>query len=108
MGREFLIGYWLSEGSTLTKDQAMQEIENTLLPPNTGNLAFTTDRALFPPLSGMQPEDLFSPDANIVEVVYSEGWGPDGSGAAFLIFSADQNGEPYFYGMLVSWTHFDM
>ncbi|MEJ2759140.1 MAG: hypothetical protein P8046_11720, partial [Anaerolineales bacterium] len=107
MGSEFLIGYWQSEGRILTKDEAIQEIQTSLISPNPGNLTFTTDRALFPPLFGMQPEELFSPEANIVEVVYSEGWGADGTGAALLAFSEDQNGKPYFYGMVVSWTHFD-
>ena len=107
MGDEFLIGYWQSEGRTLTRDQAMLEIENSLLPPNTGNLTFTTDRELFPPLFGMQPEQMFDPAANLVEFVYSEGWGPDGKGDVILAFAEDQNGEPYFYGMVVSMSHFD-
>ncbi len=107
MGNEFLIGYWQSEGRFLTKDQAMEEIRTSLISPNPGNLTFTTDRTLFPPLFGMQPEDMFSPEANIVEVVYSEGGVQDGNGAAILVFSEDQYGDPYFYGMVVSGTHFD-
>jgi len=55
----------------------------------------------------MQPEQIFPPDANIVEVLYSEGWGPSGQGAAFLYFAEAANGKYYFYGMLIAMGHFD-
>lgn len=107
MGDVFQLGYWQSEGRSLTRDEALQEIVGNLMPVNTGGLTFTTDRTQFPPLFGMQPEQMFDPAANIVEVVYSEGWGQDGNGAAMLVFSQDQNGNTYFYGMVYSGTHFD-
>lgn len=103
----FRIGYWQSEGLELTKEEAMRTFESILMVTDTGGLAFTQDETLFPPLFGMQPEQLFAPDANIVEVIYSEGWGEDGQGAALLYFAKDPNGEVYFYGMVVAQQHFD-
>ena len=107
MGETFKIGYWQSEGVERTRDQAMLEIENNFLPPNPGDMVFTTDEALFPPLFGMPAETMFGPDANIAEVIYSEGWGANGKGAALLYIAEDQNGEYYFYGMVVAQEHFD-
>ena len=107
MGEIFRIGYWQSEGVEYTKEEAMRAIETSLLPSIPGGMAFTQDETLFPPLFGMQPEQIFSPDANIVEVVYSEGWGQEGLGAALLYFAEKPNGEYYFYGMVVAQQHFD-
>ena len=107
MGEPFKIGYWQSEGVELSRMQALSELESSHIPPDTSALTFTTDRTQFPPLFGMQPEQIFPPDANIVEVLYSEGWGPSGQGAAFLYFAEAANGKYYFYGMLIAMGHFD-
>lgn len=103
----FRIGYWQSEGVELQVDQAMREIEQNHLPPNTGAMVFTTDEALFPPLFGMPVENMFGPEANIAEVIYSEGWGANSEGAALLYIAEDQNGDYYFYGMVIAQGHFD-
>ena len=107
MGEPFRIGYWQSEGVELTKDEALRELVGTHMPEIPGGMAFTQDETLFPPLFGMQPEQIFPPDANIVEVVYSEGWGQESRGAALLYFAQNPNGEYYFYGMVVAQQHFD-
>lgn len=107
MREPFKLGYWQSEGVDLTKEQAINEFQNSLIPPDPGALTFTMDETLFPPLFGMQPEQIFPPDANIVEVVYSEGWGPSGQGAALLYFADNGNGGIYFYGMVIAGAHFD-
>lgn len=107
MGDPFLIGYWQSEGVERTRDQALFELENNHMPTDTSGLTFTIDRNLFPPLYGMQPEQIFPPDANIIEVVYSEGWGQDGKGAALLYFADNGSGGVYFYGMVIAGQHFD-
>jgi hypothetical protein len=107
MGEPFKIGYWQSEGVERTREEALREFENNLIPPNPSQMTFTLDESLFPPLFGMQPEQIFPPDANIVEVVYSEGWGQDGQGAALLYFSEKPNGGYYFYGIVIAGQHFD-
>lgn len=107
MGDRFRIGYWQSEGAELTREEALNELVGTHMPVNTAGLTFTQDETLFPPLFGMQPEQIFPPDANIVEVVYSEGWGQQGQGAALLYFAQEPNGRIYFYGMVIAQQHFD-
>jgi hypothetical protein len=101
MGDPFHIGYWQSEGVDRTPEQALFELEEHQIPADPSGLTFTMDRALFPSLFGMQPEQIFPPDANIVGVVYSEGWEQDGQSAVLLYFADNGIGDIYFYGMLV-------
>jgi hypothetical protein len=103
----FIIGYWGSEGVTLTPMDTATQLANNLLPPTAFGLTFTTDRNAFPPLAGMPPENMFGPNLKVARIVYSEGWGADGQGAALLYFAEDQCGGYYWYGLVVSFEHFD-
>jgi hypothetical protein len=96
----FHIGYWLSEGITLTPSDLHTQLANYLLPPNEDELTFTTDRNAFPPLAGMPPENMFGPNVKVALVVYSEGWGVDGQEAALLYFAQDQCGGYYWHGLV--------
>ena len=70
-------------------------------------MTFTTEREAFPPLQGIPPESLLDPAVNIVQVVYSEGWGEDMLGAALLYFAQDECDGFYWYGLVYSYSHFD-
>ena len=70
-------------------------------------MPFTTVLSQFPPLAGQPPAGLLGPEVNIVLVIYSEGWGPDGQGAALLFIAQDQAGKFYWPGMVYSPEHFD-
>jgi Tol biopolymer transport system component len=108
MADPFIIGYWGSEGKFDTPEGIIQELNRYRLPPDTSRLSFTTDRSQFPPLAGQPPETLFGPDLNIAQIVYSEGWGPDGLGAALLYIAQESSGEYYFHSIAYSGqTHFD-
>lgn len=103
----FMIGYWQSEGAERTPLEMANELSNALLPTDTSGLTFTTDRDEFPPLYGMPPENMFGPDVNVAEIIYSEGWGQDSSGAALLYIVQDECGGYYWHGMVVAGWHFD-
>ncbi len=70
-------------------------------------ITFTTDREKFPPLAGIQPERMFGPEVDIAQVIYSEGWEPDGAGAALLFIALDVSGDYTWHGMVYSDGHFD-
>jgi hypothetical protein len=70
-------------------------------------MAFTTVPGQFPPLAGQSAAELLGPDHNIVLVIYSEGWGLDGQGAALLFIAQNQAGRYYLPGMVYSSGHFD-
>lgn len=108
MNDPFVIGYWGSEGALRSPQDMFGELANALLPHPASGLTFTTDRAAFPPLAGMPPEAMFGPDVDVAMVIYSEGWGQDGLGAALLYIARDDCGMYYWYGMVFSGVHFDM
>jgi hypothetical protein len=108
MADPFVIGYWGSEGRSAPPQEITAELMRDRLPADPSTpLFFTTVPDQFPPLAGQPPADLLGPDMNIVLVIYSEGWGPDGQGAALLFIAQDQAGKYYWPGMVYSPEHFD-
>ena len=107
MADPFTIGYWGSEGGWASPEDMVRELDNARLPQDTSGLTFTTDRALFPPLAGAPPEQMFGPDLNPSLLVYSEGWGPDGLGAAILYLVEDDSGTYHWRNLAYSHEHFD-
>jgi hypothetical protein len=104
----FVIGYWASEGAVMTPDEVATTLANSLYnSAQPGGMTFTTEREAFPPLQGIPPESLLDPAVNIVQVIYSEGWGLDDMGAALLYFAQDECDGFYWYGLVYSFSHFD-
>jgi hypothetical protein len=104
----FVVGYWGSEGVTLSPQDAFSTFANSLYRADQpGGMTFTTDRGRFPSLAGMPPEAMFGPDVDIAQIVYSEGWGLEGQGAALLYFARDECGGYYWYGLVFSQRHFE-
>jgi hypothetical protein len=75
-------------------------------PDYSPRLTFTTDRSQFPALDGIQPEAMFGPDVNIIQVIYSQGWGQDGQGGALIFITGDPDGGYTWYGMGYSSDNF--
>jgi hypothetical protein len=108
MANPFIIGYWGSEGRSDTPVGITEELQRYRLPQDPSSpMTFTADRDVFPPLAGTPVEKLFGPDVNPVLVLYSEGWGTDGLGAALLYFAQNTQGKLYWYALVISGTHFD-
>ncbi len=105
MGESFLIGYWRSEGVSYTPAKAIVQLGNFL--PESGELTFTTDESAFPDLDGTPLSAMWGPEANVVQNIYSEGWGPDGQGAAILALAQREDGAIYWYAMLHAAIGFD-
>jgi hypothetical protein len=108
MADPFIIGYWRSEGISVTPAKAIAELSNALLPVDPGAhlLTFTTDRSQFPSLLDMPVEGMFGPDVAIAHIIYSEGWGLDGQGAALIFIAHNEDGF-YWHGLIFSFEHFD-
>jgi len=107
MADPFAIGYWRSEGLSLTAEEAAAELDQSRLPADTSSLTFTIDRAQFPPLMSMPLEGMFGPDVEVVGVVYSEGWGVDGLGAALIYITEPTDGAYAWHGIVLSSEKFD-
>ncbi len=104
MGESFIIGYWRSEGQTLSPSEALEQIQLNLL-PNPQDASFTTDRSTFPDLDGLDPATMFGPAVKVVELVFSQGWGA-GAGEAILVIASNEAGEPYWFGLLYAMDGF--
>jgi len=107
MSDPFTIAYWQSEGASRSREEAFNEIVQTHLAEAPGGETFTTDRSEFPPLFGMAPENMFGPDDNPAAILYSEGWGTNGQGAALLYFKQGADGKYDLYAIVIATGHFD-
>lgn len=99
----FLIGYWLSEGVFYSPQDFLlylPQLYNFNDPNYTPRLSFTTDRSQFPDLGGRPVEEVFGPEVNIVEVIFSEGWGFDGDQETLIYLSQDSAGDIKWHSML--------
>jgi hypothetical protein len=99
MGDPFIIGYWRSEGQTLTQAQAAEQLRLNLL-PNPAAVTFVRDQGQFPDLDGIDPATAFGPDVQIVDLVYSQGWGQSGQDETILTIARSADGQLYWHGML--------
>ena len=105
IGNPFVIGYWRSEGVSIPRDEAFQQLTASFL-PSPEEVFVTTDPAEFPSdedLLGISVEDMWGPDVDVATTLYSTGWGEDGTQEAFIIIARCHDGDQeayYWYGIL--------
>ena len=99
----FMMGLWRSEGFSVSPNDAPQQIYNYL--PEGALIQHITDT--FPTLDGIDPTQMFGPDVDIEDVLYTIGWGEDGQGEALIFIARDANGDLYWHGLLVAPLAFD-
>jgi hypothetical protein len=111
----FAVGLWQSEGQSVGRNEFFGLLANSyysfqaigIAEGKPSQMTFTTDRDQFPPLMGMPAEAMFGPEVKVAEVIYGEGWGQDGNGAALLYIAEDACGKYYWHGLVFSAQHFD-
>jgi hypothetical protein len=109
IGNPFVIGYWQSEGVSIPRDQAYQQLTEQYL-PSPDEVVIITDRNEYPDLFGMPVENMFGPDVDVAATVYSKGWGPNGGGEAILFITRclEETHDAYFwYGMVYAGGGFE-
>ncbi len=96
------IGRWRSEPSMMPPADAANELVANQMPPDSAP-TFTAPPAPLPDmLEGMTPQNLVGPDVEVVDAVFSTGWGVDGSGEALLILTFDAEDGYRWYGTLIA------
>jgi hypothetical protein len=105
MGEPFAIGYWRSEGISLTREEAILTLSGGMFPLVKAD--YTLDESLFPDLKGIPLNSLWPPEVDIATHVYSTGWGGDERGAAILTLARCVDGRYYWYGMLYAPNGFE-
>ena len=98
MDRSFMIGYWLSEGTENTPDDAIQQLQTNLLDPTT---PVTPDYSKnLRDLLGTDPVTILGPDVPEVRPVFVSGLGTQGRDEGILFVAKRPDGELYWHGLL--------
>lgn len=105
MADPFTVGYWRSEGVSLTPAEAKDLLFTSLLPVEA-DIDTTTDRSRFPRLDGAPVEAMFGPDVVVHAVLFSRGWGADGAGEA-LLYLSEVDGGVRWHGLIWAATGFE-
>lgn len=105
MGDPFTIGYWQSEGVTLSPPAAAQELQANLLPPEAF-VSYTLTDDLTGLLGGQDPLSLFGPDVEAVRAIHSTGWGHDGEGEAIIVIARRPDNSYYWHGIIFAGAGF--
>jgi hypothetical protein len=94
MGETFAIAGWRSEGQFYPPDEAIVQLQNIYLGPDTA-LVFP-ERDLHGLLGGIDPLSI----VGVVRAVYVEGWGFEGRDEALLYIARRPDGTHYWYSVL--------
>lgn len=98
MGDSFMIGYWLSEGTSNTPDQAIEQLQLNLL-SSSSPITADPNKDLVA-LLGTDPVTIVGPDAVEVTPLWTSGWGAEGNDEAILFVAKRPSGEWHWYGLL--------
>ena len=103
IGDPFIFGFWQSEGLSLSRGEAYQELVNNYLPSPDEFIVYAepTD---FPDLNGVPLENMWGPDVDVAGSLYSTGWGPDGQSEAIIVIARckEETYDTYFwYSILI-------
>ena len=101
MGNPFSLGYWRSEWTSRPASEVIESLEEHSLPSNPANIIFTMDPDQFPEMFGASPGNMMGPDANVVAILYSKGWGEDGDGGVIIFITENLDGGLIWSGIVV-------
>lgn len=99
IGEQFTLALWQSEGVSLTRDEAVAQLETSYFTPQA-DIAFNTTEDLHE-LLGQDPAALLGPDVQVLRTLYVKGLG-SGNDEAILFIAAEPGGDLHWRGMLVA------
>ncbi len=100
MGTSFTTAFWQSQGTSLTPDEAVQQLQlnhigaATILTPDSNK-----DLNI---LLGSNPYSIMGLDSSNSLALFVSGWGLDGTSEAILYISRLANGSLYWHGVLIA------
>jgi hypothetical protein len=98
MNEPFMIGYWQSEGTSLTREEALELFQTSLLSSASPVLA-DHEKDLVA-LLGVDPVTIIGPQVVEPSALLTTGWGPEGKDEAILFLAKRPDGSSYWYGLL--------
>lgn len=105
MGQTFSVGFWQSEGLSLTPDQAVQQLQGYILPSTV--LVPDASKDLNSLLGGLNPYTIMNLDPSKSLALFVSGVGSNGSGEAILYVTQRLDARYYWYGLLIAPTGFN-
>ena len=106
MGESFLIGYWQSEGTSNTPDQAIELFQRSLLNSTSPITADYTKNLI--ELLGTDPVTILGPDVLEASPLFTSGWGAEGRDEAILLVGKQPDGDVYWHGLLFAREGFEV
>lgn len=101
MGDPFAIGWWQSEGVSLSPAEAAAELAmGWLIPGNP--VAFVNDLDLTGMLNGLDPLTMWGPDIDARSALFCTGWGSNASSEAVLVIAWDDTIGYYWHAVLIA------
>lgn len=98
MDQSLTIGYWLSEGTTISPDAAIEQFSLNLLNSTSPIVADPSKNLI--ELLGTDWEKIVDPEIKEVNPLFTSGWGSQGKDEAILFVAKLPDGSLYWYGML--------
>jgi hypothetical protein len=98
MDESLMIGYWQSEGTTLTREAAVGQLQLNLL--NSASPIIADPNKDLAALLGMDPVTIVRPQSVEVTPLFTSGWGPEGKDEAILFLATRPDGSSYWFGLL--------
>lgn len=98
MDQSLTIGYWLSEGTTISPDAAIEQFRLNLLNSTSPIVADHSKNLI--ELLGTDWDKIVDSEINEVNPLFTSGWGSQGKDEAILFVAKLPDGSLYWYGML--------
>ena len=105
MGDPFMIGYWQSEGTSNTPDQAIEQFKMNLL--NSPSPITADPNKDLAALLGIDPVTIVGPQVIEVSPLLTSGWGSEGKDQAILFIAKKSDGSLYWHGLLFAKDGFE-
>ena len=105
IGDPFMIGYWLSEGTSNTPEQAIEQLRMNLL--NSSSPIIADPNKDMVALLGTDPITIVGPNVIEARPLFTSGWGAEGKDEAILFIAKQPDGRLYWHGLLFAKDGFE-
>ena len=100
MNQSFVFAFWGSQGTSVSVDQAIQQLQTNYI--GTTPLVPNADKDLSILLGGANPYTIMGLDPNNSQGLYVSGWGLNGTDEAILYFTRLPDGTIYWHSTLIA------
>jgi hypothetical protein len=100
MNPSFVFGFWGSQGTSVTADEAIQQLQANYL--GATPLASNASKDLNTLLGGLNPYTIMGLDPSTSQALFVSGWGVNGTDEAILYFTRRSDGSIFWDRVLIA------